>query len=849
MQAGVAYGAHIEYECVNPCTTRVFLRMYSDCTISCYWGPGWVRWKPSSQLLCPTQPTVLGGFSPQVVTEYSPVCPGQPTNCNAPGAPSIGLDEYVWYREYDICSASPCNYQLVWQQCCRDYSVNSLINPQSQSLCMNATSITTGLASCDNSPKFIIEPRVRLCAGQDHAISFGAYDVDGDSLSYQLASCYYDSVTPSSYAVGYSPAQPFGSSWNVSLDPRTGILSMDAQPGNALTTIVCVTVNEYRNGTWIGSVQRDIQILVFNCGANVTPTMQSLTNVTGATGIVGDAVYRCSPGPICMDIPTADPNSSQNLTLVWDGRLPGATFSDANTLISNDSIFGTGANPPIGRLCWTPPGNGIYRTRCYVFDDNCPYIGIQERCITFYIGPYAGGSTATATMLPCIFSGFTATFNASGCGPGPFSYTWSGAGGLSGTSQSFGYTYAAPGNYPWQCIITDGNTVHDTIQDTVTVIGQPAWLSLITGNVGLDTCAGSLMNTLLAGAYNSYAWNTGSTSPLLNVTSPGFYSVTVTDGNGCLFQDTATVALQPVDIKGIARTSLGTYLVGQKIYLIQHDTAQQALWAIDSVITDAFGYYQFCNVTDTIVFIKAAPDSLAYPLEMPTYAMLSLFWNSATPYYPLTQLPLTVNFSTLSGANPGGPGFIGGLISQGANKTGAIGDPVVGLRVFLRDKTFGTVLGFRETNANGYFSFSNLPLGDYEIIPDRPTVSITNVPQLTLDNQHPSYDSLDFQMHRYWLELVMGGSTAVSPALPMDFSIAPNPFQGGTRIQLDLPDAAPVEVAISDVMGRRIGTISTGWIKAGHHEWQCGEGLDAGVYFIGLRINGGHWVQKMVKMD
>lgn len=54
---------------------------------------------------------------------------------------------------------------------------------------------------------------------------------------------------------------------------------------------------------------------------------------------------------------------------------------------------------------------------------------------------------------------------------------------------------------------------------------------------------------------------------------------------------------------------------------------------------------------------------------------------------------------------------------------------------------------------------------------------------------------------------------------------------------------------VSDVTGRIVETISTSELWAGHHEWHCGEGLEAGVYFIGLRMNGGQWMQKMVKLD
>jgi len=43
--------------------------------------------------------------------------------------------------------------------------------------------------------------------------------------------------------------------------------------------------------------------------------------------------------------------------------------------------------------------------------------------------------------------------------------------------------------------------------------------------------------------YNNYSWSTGSTDSIINVTSPGTYSLTVTDTNGCSSSDSVYVIL------------------------------------------------------------------------------------------------------------------------------------------------------------------------------------------------------------------------------------------------------------------------------------------------------------------
>ncbi|MEZ4685749.1 MAG: hypothetical protein R3B47_06695 [Bacteroidia bacterium] len=52
--------------------------------------------------------------------------------------------------------------------------------------------------------------------------SYRAYDPDGDSLVYSLASCMQGATTPVTYNPGYSPQQPLGATWQASMDPVSG---------------------------------------------------------------------------------------------------------------------------------------------------------------------------------------------------------------------------------------------------------------------------------------------------------------------------------------------------------------------------------------------------------------------------------------------------------------------------------------------------------------------------------------------------------------------------------------------------------------------------------------------------
>lgn len=93
----------------------------------------------------------------------------------------------------------------------------------------------------------------------------GAFDADGDSLSYSLISCrgYNGEVIP-----GYS--LPFASN-SISIDAVSGDLVWDS-PAMAGEYNVAILIQEWRNGILISSMVRDMQITIAPCN-NQPPTV------------------------------------------------------------------------------------------------------------------------------------------------------------------------------------------------------------------------------------------------------------------------------------------------------------------------------------------------------------------------------------------------------------------------------------------------------------------------------------------------------------------------------------------------------------------------------------------------
>ncbi|HEX2901758.1 MAG TPA: hypothetical protein VHS96_18750, partial [Bacteroidia bacterium] len=458
VEASHMYGGELTYTCLNACTTRVHLRAYRDCTGATLIQTN-LNWQGAPGC---TPPPAIGIWSPQFTTEITPTCPTSYTSCTVPGAPIGGLEEYYWFQDYDICGGTPCVYELSWGDCCRNPTITSLQNAGAQGLWIANTTINTLITPCNNSPQFLGPPIMYLTQGQSTYISAGASDLDGDSLSFELGSCWHSPTIPVTYNSPYSASQPFGLSWTLDINPKTGLIHCMATPGNLEVGVICVYVTEFRNGQEIGRVMRDFQVTVIpNPQTNIMPTVGTATNVSPNATAIQDEIFLCAPGNVCFDIATVESNPGQFLLLGWSQNLPGATFTQVGNQNVTDTIPGTSLAPPVGRYCWTAPANGHYFVRFAVVDGQCPIMGVAERVIAIHVGQGPAEASATAGACP------TVNFTASGCGSGPFTYTWSGAGGFSSTAQNPSHAYSGPGSYPWQVIVSNGWLI-DTIVDTVT---------------------------------------------------------------------------------------------------------------------------------------------------------------------------------------------------------------------------------------------------------------------------------------------------------------------------------------------------------------------------------------------
>ncbi|MCB9232350.1 MAG: gliding motility-associated C-terminal domain-containing protein [Bacteroidia bacterium] len=171
-----------------------------------------------------------------------------------------------------------------------------------------------------------------------------------------------------------------------------------------------------------------------------------------------------------------------------------------------------------------------------------------------------------------------------------------------------------PGTY--SVVVTDPNTCTGT--DTVNLFAFPDPVV----DLGPDTvvCNGGSLLLDAGNGWASVLWGNGSTSNTFNVTGPGTYTVTVTDGNGCEATDQILVNLNPAIVvnlgpdqaicdSGFIMLDAGSGLEG---YLWNDGSTNQWLFVTQAgnysvVVTDQYGCTGTDNINISTTAISNAP--------------------------------------------------------------------------------------------------------------------------------------------------------------------------------------------------------------------------------------------------
>lgn len=155
----------------------------------------------------------------------------------------------------------------------RNGGIRNIPNSINTPFYVQSTLIISPFIGVPNTSPVLLNPPIdNACLGSPFIHNPGAYDIDGDSLSYRLTYCRGELGLE---IPGYVLPE---ASHVFKIDPVTGDLLWDSpvQQGEYNCAIL---IEEWRNGVLIGTVTRDMQITVVICPDNNPPVIDPLTDI------------------------------------------------------------------------------------------------------------------------------------------------------------------------------------------------------------------------------------------------------------------------------------------------------------------------------------------------------------------------------------------------------------------------------------------------------------------------------------------------------------------------------------------------------------------------------------------
>lgn len=170
----------------------------------------------------------------------------------------------------------PGLYKIVVEDPNRNYGVSNIPNSVNTVFSISTTMYINSVVGTNNTPILTRAPLDKAAIGRVFIHNPGAYDPDGDSISYKLTECRADNGEP---ILGYTyPA----ASNSFSLNEVTGDLVWDT-PVTAGVYNVAMMIEEWRGGIKIGQIIRDMQIEVFQSD-NLPPVVNADDNICVEAG-------------------------------------------------------------------------------------------------------------------------------------------------------------------------------------------------------------------------------------------------------------------------------------------------------------------------------------------------------------------------------------------------------------------------------------------------------------------------------------------------------------------------------------------------------------------------------------
>lgn len=393
------FGIDMFYTHVSGNTYRLTIVSFGDCSGELF--PSFSTTRPKVYIQKGST-DILSDFldqeAPKEGVEVTNGCPADlaKTTCKDPNGTVPGVKKFVYSKEFTLPSQA-----ADWKFVYRGETDGTALAGRSNSLTnVSPAGVIKLEAALDNtlfnnsSPQFNSIATQFYCINTPVEYNLETKDADGDSLVYELIPAMegQPQSNPVKYVTGYTGNNPLAAAnGTFKFDAVTGLLSFT--PHMVQKAVVVYRVLEYRNGVLIGSVMREMTVVVLPCTNN--PPVGFITNAKRAKIVDSVTVETCLGNhELSFEINPSDAQSGQIVTMV-PGNLPTGARLD----ISNNNT-----PSPTSKFVWGVPNlpEGNYTFHITYSDDGCPF---AQRKQPYTIRVKADSIFADATAAPCRSSG------------------------------------------------------------------------------------------------------------------------------------------------------------------------------------------------------------------------------------------------------------------------------------------------------------------------------------------------------------------------------------------------------------------------------------------------------------
>ncbi|MGE0567414.1 MAG: beta strand repeat-containing protein, partial [Bacteroidia bacterium] len=533
---------------INGCTATSVVAVSSNTSAN-------VNLSTSAAINCTNNVTSISANQPTY--SYTWTAPSTSTLNSGQSTPTINITGTGIYTIMVFNPANGCTFQTTYVPTTN----TTVITPNISNLgvdpitCSSPTSVLNGTPGSGVTYTWATSNGSIITSVSNQSIGIGAGGIYTLSVTNATNAC----IGTQTISIGTNTTPPSA----LNINPNNVILACPAQ-----TAIITATSTGATSYNWIAP----------GGGSILSGGSTATAQVTSSSPAVFTVIATAANGCTSTQVATVSPNTNAP-TFTLSNNSPSITCNSATPMVT----VGITSTVGISGYNWSPSSgiSGPTNSASVTFTAPGSYtcvVTATNGCLTSAIVPVGTATTpptvaagsGTAANISCTNSlvAIVPTFTPSSSN---YTYTWSGP-GIVGSANGSSVAVNQPGSY--SVVITDTVTGCSTSSIVIPVNGTitaPSLNVASTSTAGIGCLATNSVITLTANSTPTYNfnWSTGATTPTISVTTPGVYTVTVTDpSSGCSATQTVDVINNTV-VPGFTATAVGALPCGSTSGTVQ----------------------------------------------------------------------------------------------------------------------------------------------------------------------------------------------------------------------------------------------------------------------------------------